>query len=214
MRNKRIILILLIMLLASLVPLYLLGLITDAFPSVNVKIWEEVLFWITPIIIFIAFGTSFIIPESKKRILLIIAASVLILQIFACGRLYYNGYSYYGSSYAITDNIEGISLDYFERILESDDGYIVYVGRKDCEDCIEFERKVDTILASEGVTIYGYYTSRDRDGKRSEEMYKVLESVKINSVPTLLYDSGNEDIRHVDVTDMEEVKTVIKDYNS
>lgn len=199
---------LIILMILSILQLPLVGIISDTFPNVDVKAWEYIMFWALPVLI----GASLFVTD-KKKIVLSIVVTVFLFSTVVCGRLFYAGYSYYGASYEISNNIDGISLDYLEKIVEGNDEFLVYIGREDCEECSVFEEELDKILAEKELSINGYYTSRDRDGKRSDEMYEVLKSIEVNSVPALLYVSGGSGgVKHVDVTNMNEVKAIIKEY--
>ena len=76
----------------------------------------------------------------------------------------------------------------FDKTDDADEDYPVYIGRADCDECSSFEEAISPILSSDGVTLFlpTYYTSEDRDGSRSDEMYALLDEIDVNSVPTVL----------------------------
>ena len=71
---------------------------------------------------------------------------------------------------------------------DESESYLVYIGREGCKECDSFEKAISPILSSDGVdeSLLAYYTSEDRDGPRSGEMYSLLDDVDVDSVPTVM----------------------------
>lgn len=88
--------------------------------------------------------------------------------------------------YISSEYFRGITLDELRKDIDSDDEIMIYIGREDCKECQKFEKKFEKILKQVYTEMPTYYTSKDREGDRREEMYNLLEKYRINSVPCVI----------------------------
>lgn len=61
----------------------------------------------------------------------------------------------------------------------------IYIGRDDCPDCQKVFPSLTELNRKNHLQILSYSTSRDRES-RPEEMYEVLDHLKVDSVPMIL----------------------------
>lgn len=199
---KKLILILvdIIILCVNIFELVHMGFFRDVHPDVTVGNFSTIAFWISffvSIILLFAMLCLIIKQNSTEIISTVDKCTIVVILVLIClniisGVQYYNvvkGYSLSASGekdYIASEYLRGISLDEFEKSLESEDVTVVYVGRDDCKDCNEFEEKIDKTLEEYHVELQAYYTTEDRDGDRSEEMYDLLDEYGIESVPCMI----------------------------
>lgn len=113
----------------------------------------------------------------------------------------------YANDYIDSEWIRGITLEEVKASISSEEENILYFGRNDCNDCVEFEKQFETILEEYQVENNGYYTNLDRDGDNAAEMYKLLADYDITEVPALIVVKDNQLIQKLDVNDIEQIES-------
>lgn len=158
--------------------------------------------------------------QKKNNIFKVVEAGVFLLLVAA--NVYF-GLNYYiivkpyslseieNQDYMASNYFRGISLDEFQKDLSSNNEILIYIGRDDCKQCKEFENNMEKILEQYYVEIPAYYTTQDREGSRSEEMYNILDMYKIESVPAvvLVRDSNIVKIWDNPIEQLEEIKSYL-----
>ena len=96
--------------------------------------------------------------------------------------------------------------------ITSNEQIVIYIGRADCTDCFNFEKKLEQTLKECQVELPTYYTSKDRDGENSREMYQLLERFGITSVPAIIVTQNSKlEKRWLDPEKyLDEIQTYIK----
>ena len=176
------------------------GFFRDVHPNINVNEVELYFFW-GSLFLSIAFLVTilyFITKQNVKKnrqiadkcIMLLIAVLVC-LNIFA-GVKYYSIVKDYSlknaeeTDYIASEYLRGISLDELKKNMNAEMEVLIYIGREDCKECIEFEEKFEKLLKEHYIEMPTYYTTKDRDGARSKEMYDLLDKYGIESVPCII----------------------------
>lgn len=96
------------------------------------------------------------------------------------------------SDYIASEWFQEMTLDdlknEFSGVDDDTENYPIYFGRANCAACESFENKLESILSDENIATVmpAYYTSEDRDGERSSEMYELLDDIGVESVPSVL----------------------------
>ena len=85
-----------------------------------------------------------------------------------------------------SSNLVDIDSERFEQILESGDGTFVYIGRHTCPVCYEFEPILEEALDNLNKELYYYNTHYAREAD-AERMIELLDSLEVESVPTIVY---------------------------
>ena len=175
--------------------------------------------WYNIMVVVFSVFTIFIItagmftPDKMKKAFVYLQRVMAIIAVTAFLIISISDYMVYGIPYEITSYISGTSMKEVEKLINIDDGDVVlYIGRADCQDCKNFENKVDKLLEKHQVGIQGYYTNKDRNGKRSEEMYNMLDKLKVYKVPALIQ-IHNGNITNIDVSDLKTIEIIISNYN-
>lgn len=88
----------------------------------------------------------------------------------------------------VSENFMPISLNTFECSMASNaEGVSVYyISRVDCTACEGFEKSIAPFLEENAYSMNTYFTNSDRDGVRSEEMYKILARYGITTAPAVI----------------------------
>ena len=176
------------------------GFFRDAHPNINIAEVELYFFW-GSLFLSIAFLVTilyFITKQNVKKnrqiadkcIMLLIAVLVC-LNIFV-GVKYYSIVKDYSlknaeeTDYIASEYLRGISLDELKKNMNAEMEVLIYIGREDCKECIEFEEKFEKLLKEHYIEMPTYYTTKDRDGARSKEMYDLLDKYGIESVPCII----------------------------
>lgn len=103
---------------------------------------------------------------------------------------------------------EEIDLSALEQIAhESKKATLVYIGRADCYECSKFEKMLDSYLKKEKINCKVYYTDRDRNIDREEEMYELLGEMQIDSVPAVVIFKDNS-IKKLWLDPVKEIKDI------
>lgn len=113
--------------------------------------------------------------------------------------------------YMASEYFRGISLDELQRDLSSTNEILIYIGRDDCKQCKEFETRLESILEQYNTEIPAYYTTQDREGSRSGEMYSILDKYNIGSVPIVLLVRDSDILKIWDnpIEQLEEIKSCL-----
>lgn len=84
------------------------------------------------------------------------------------------------------DTYESLSLEELKESLKSKKKTFVYIRREDCPTCLRFEEQLSPVLSKHQIIFVTYNTALDRQGSKSEEMYKLLDQYGVTRVPALL----------------------------
>jgi thiol-disulfide isomerase/thioredoxin len=176
------------------------GFFKDVHPDININEVNLYFFWISLFLSVILLVTMlyFITKQnvSKKRLIANKCIMLLIAVLF-CSNIFV-GVKYYSivkdyslkkveeTDYIASEYLRGISLDELKKNINADTEVLIYIGREDCKDCREFEEKFEKLLEKYYVEMPTYYTTKDRDGDRSKEMYDLLDKYAIESVPCVI----------------------------
>lgn len=176
------------------------GFFRDVHPNININEVELYFFWGSLFLsnAFLVTILYFITKQNVKKnrqiadkcIMLLIAVLVC-LNIFV-GVKYYSIVKDYSlknveeTDYIASEYLRGISLDEFKKNMNAEMEVLIYIGREDCKECIEFEEKFEKLLKEHYIEMPTYYTTKDRDGARSKEMYDLLDKYGIESVPCII----------------------------
>ncbi|MCD7826830.1 MAG: thioredoxin family protein [Clostridiaceae bacterium] len=165
----------------------------------EIKEIEIGFFWVSLLLSVIMFMVSLLILVQQRQVARIgkiviglILFSMVIANI-AFGLNYYADVRNYpldemeNQDYISSDYFRGISLDELQKDINSDNELLIYIGREDCKECKVFESKFEDILEQFYTEIPAYYTSKDREGDRREEMYELLENYDIDNVPCVIF---------------------------
>ena len=177
------------------------GFFWDAHPDININEVNLYFFWCSLFlsVILLVIMLYFISKQNKDKDRLIAAYKciILLIVILFCSNIFV-GIKYYSivkdcslkeadeTDYIASEYLRGISLDELEKNINADRDILIYIGREDCKECKEFEEKFEKLLKEYYVEMPTYYTTKDRDGVRSKEMYELLEKYEIESVPCII----------------------------
>lgn len=137
----------------------------------------------------------------------IIVISIFVLTISTLHLLKINGHLNKITSQV--NQMQKLTMSTFMEFLEKDKTGFVYVKRDDCTQCIELNEYINDIIADTDIIIYYYSTSQDRD-KNPDEMYKLLESINVVSVPVLLKIENGNITNSFTFEDKEQIANLIK----
>lgn len=203
-------------LVVAIIVIYYLGNFSDQYPSIHISRWMQYIFIATPICAFCCSCAIIGLPASKKKILvsMFIITCCLFLGFLGCIKILYNTKeAEYSNDYIKAAHIKGISLTQLEQYIDSGEAQVIYIGRKDCNECNRFEEKYNKLLGDCHVVMPGYYTNQDRDGKKSIRMYRILKHLKVKSVPALVYIKKTGGITLLNTTNLSNTKKVIQKLN-
>lgn len=113
--------------------------------------------------------------RSKKKIFIIFT----ICSILLCSFYFYKGIN--NSSTLVELNNEKLS-DYINK----EDDVWVYVGRPSCEECSEFQPKLENVLKDIDQQLYYYDTDHARE-EDEQEMIKLIKTLNVKTVPTIVH---------------------------
>jgi hypothetical protein len=146
--------------------------------------------------------------KRKKKYLVVLMHFVILVAVaglFIGCELTFNEAYKDKSEYAEYDpdaNPYFVSIDLNELIelLNDQSGHeeMIYIARNDCAECSTFEEEIAESLRKNSYGLHTYYTNRDRDGTRSEEMYGLLDEYKVSSVPFVIVVKNKEVIQSWD----------------
>ena len=176
------------------------GFFRDVHPDININKVELYFFWISLflsvvlLVVMLYFITKQNVNKNRsiadKCIILLIA--VLFCSNIFVGVKYYSIVKDYSlknveeTDYIASEYLRGISLDELKKNINADTEILIYIGREDCKECREFEEKFEKLLKEYYIEMPTYYTTKDRDGARSKEMYDLLDKYEIESVPCII----------------------------
>lgn len=130
-------------------------------------------------------------------ILKIIVVVIIIVCVFISG--FYSGkynITVKNSDYIQNEWIAGITLNELKKYATNGEENLIYIGRDDCYECVEFEKEFTKILKKYEVEASAYYTNIDRDGINAGNMYDFLDKYNVNSVPCVIV-IQNEKLIHL-----------------
>lgn len=176
------------------------GFFRDVYPTVEI---EEIIigfFWISLFLSVSMFLFLLLISVRQKqqqvkrssKIIIGLVFFSLVIANIAFGLNYYTTIKNYpldemeNQDYISSEYFRGISLDELQKDISSDNEILIYIGREDCRECKIFESKFENILKQFYTEIPTYYTSKDFEGDRREEMYELLENYNIDNVPCVI----------------------------
>lgn len=210
-------------LLCNIVLLVHYGFFGDVYP--NVKVDKDIIYFTWISLVLTALGLGVVLrnvitqPKVKKK------KKMLIIFVLFClfGTNLYYGSRYYHivnkkyintekRDYIASEHYYGISLAELKTDIKSNEQIVIYIGRADCTDCFNFEKKLEQTLKECQVELPTYYTSKDRDGENSREMYQLLERFGITSVPAIIVTQNSKlEKRWLDPEKyLDEIQTYIK----
>lgn len=176
------------------------GFFRDVHPDININKVELYFFWISLflsvvlLVVMLYFITKQNVNKNRsiadKCIILLIA--VLFCSNIFVGVKYYSIVKDYSlknveeTDYIASEYLRGISLDELKKNINADTEILIYIGREDCKECREFEEKFEKLLKEYYIEMPTYYTTKDRDGARSKEMYDLLDKYEIESEPCII----------------------------
>lgn len=176
------------------------GFFRDVHPDININKVELYFFGISLflsvvlLVVMLYFITKQNVNKNRsiadKCIILLIA--VLFCSNIFVGVKYYSIVKDYSlknveeTDYIASEYLRGISLDELKKNINADTEILIYIGREDCKECREFEEKFEKLLKEYYIEMPTYYTTKDRDGARSKEMYDLLDKYEIESVPCII----------------------------
>lgn len=125
-----------------------------------------------------------------KRIII-----AFIVLLFCIGLLFLN-LSYNNKK---NSQLKTISLSEFESYINYPEKGIeyIYIGRDSCPTCNTFYPVLSKIVQQDDLDIVYYNTEQDRIDN-PEEMYKLLESIGVDEVPSILQISDGDKIVYSD----------------
>ncbi|MCD8026021.1 MAG: hypothetical protein LUF33_03580 [Clostridiales bacterium] len=155
-------------------------------------------FWISlflTFLIFLADGIHILKTGFKNKIDIIGKATISIISVLMILNIFF-GVNYFKavSPYSLTGDddyisseyFRGISLDELEKDLNAETPVLIYIGRNDCDECLKFEEAIEPELEEYCVELPTYYTNKDRNGDKSNEMYELFDSYAIEGVPIVI----------------------------
>lgn len=197
----------------------------DVYAAIEISDRVTYFFEISFILTFIIFLVSlFLLIRQKKgqtnyifKIIGVIGFLLLIVTNIYFGMNYYATVKPYSfneienQDYMPSEYFRGISLDELQRDLSSDSEILIYIGRDDCKQCKEFEIELERILEEYHTEIPAYYTTQDREGSRSKEMYGILDMYNIGSVPIVILVRDSDILKIWDnpIEQLEEIKSCL-----
>lgn len=96
-------------------------------------------------------------------------------------------------------SFNSISVAELNDIIDSDDNKIIYFSRKTCERCVELDRNLQKVLDKQfQEKIYLFDTDKARS-ENEELMKSILNNIKVESVPTIIYFQGNNEKDRYDI---------------
>lgn len=176
------------------------GFFRDIYPNININEVELYFFWgsLFLSVIFLVTILYFMTRKNVKKdrriadkCIVLLLAVLVCLNVFV-GAKYHSVVKDYSlrkaeeTDYMASEYFRSISLDEFKEDMNSETEVLLYIGREDCKECIEFEEKFEKLLKEHYVEMPTYYTTKDRDSARSKEMYDLLDKYGIESVPCII----------------------------
>ncbi len=182
------------------------GYFRDIFPQAVMRGDIEIFFLIAlPVTVIVFIVDVYFLIKSKETAHMSLPEKIISIVIVLAFLLHlYYGYAYLQSvtpywqslkedyDYISSEYLRGIQLDELKLELQSEEPSLLYIGREDCGECVEFEKSFEPLLEKYYTEIPVYYTSIDRDGPRSQEMYEVLDEYQIDSVPIVILMKENK----------------------
>ena len=104
--------------------------------------------------------------------------------------------------------MEEMSLNSLMDFMEGDNSGIIYIKRDDCIECSEMDAILNELLIVNNKKIYIYSTTKDRESN-PQKMYDFLETINVNSVPTLIDYERGEIKGYFSNNNMDELKVVL-----
>lgn len=179
---------------------------------------ESYLDYILWIVLFFSIITAVLISIKKVRArnnFLIIFKTIVVVIIMVC--IFISGF--YSGKYNITiqnsdyiqnEWIAGITLNELKKYAANGEENLIYIGREDCHECVEFEKEFTKILRKYDVEASAYYTNIDRNGENAESMYDVLDKYNVNSVPCVIVVQNEKLIHLYSSTEMNKIDEYYK----
>lgn len=134
----------------------------------------------------------------RKKILLLAAVLVVCLVTF---------YSWRSSQAESSDQLMEMSSEALQDFIDSEGTGLVYIGRETCPLCREFLPMYEEVLEQNDLVSYYYHTDHAREDNE-EEMIRILDSISVDSVPTVIYfENGVEKGRLTGEISEEDVRT-------
>lgn len=176
------------------------GFFRDVHPDININEVELYFFWISLFLSVVLLVTMlyFITKQNmNKNRSIVDKCIILLIAVVFCSNIFV-GVKYYSivkdcslkkveeTDYIASEYLRGISLDELKKNISADTEVLIYIGREDCKECREFEEKFEKLLKEYYIEMPTYYTTKDRDGARSKEMYDLLDKYEIESVPCII----------------------------
>ncbi len=176
------------------------GFFRDAHPDIKINEVELYFFWGSLFLSVVLLVTMlyFITKQNvNKNRSIADKCIILLIAVLFCSNIFI-GVKYYSivkdcslkkveeADYIASEYLRGISLDELKKNINADTEVLIYIGREDCKECREFEEKFEKLLKEYYIEMPTYYTTKDRDGARSKEMYDLLDKYEIESVPCII----------------------------
>lgn len=176
------------------------GFFRDVHTDININEAELYFFWISLFLSVVLLVTRlyFITKQNvNKNRSIADKCIILLIAVLFCSNIFV-GVQYYsivkdyslkrveGTDYIASEYLRGISLDELKKNINADTEILIYIGRENCKECREFEEKFEKLLKEYYIEMPAYYTTKDRDGARSKEMYDLLDKYEIESVPCII----------------------------
>lgn len=176
------------------------GFFRDIHPDININEVKLYFFWGSLILSVVLLVTMlyFITKQNvDKNRSIADKCIILLIAVLFCSNIFV-GVKYYSvvkdfslkkaeeTDYIASEYLKGISLDELKKNINADTEVLIYIGREDCKECREFEEKFEKLLKEYYIEMPTYYTTKDRDGARSKEMYDLLDKYEIESVPCII----------------------------
>lgn len=176
------------------------GFFRDIHPDIYINEVELYFFWISlflSVVLLVAMLYFITKQNVNKNRSIADKCIILLIAVLFCSNIFV-GVKYYSivkdyslknaeeTDYIASEYLRGISLDELKKNINADTEILIYIGREDCKECREFEEKFEKLLKEYYIEMPTYYTTKDRDGARSKEMYDLLDKYEIESVPCII----------------------------
>lgn len=116
-------------------------------------------------------------------------------------------YSWSSGQTESSDRLIEMSSEGLQDFIDNEDTGLVYIGRPTCPLCREFLPMYEEVLEQNDLVSYYYHTDHAREDNE-EEMIRILDSISVDSVPTVIYfENGVEKGRLTGEISEEDVRT-------
>ena len=89
------------------------------------------------------------------------------------------------------NNMSKVNYKEFNKLLENNETFVLYIGSASCSNCLEFEPKFEKVLKDNNIQNVKYI---DLDELNDEEKKKKKKKINVSGTPTVIFvNNGQEE---------------------